>query len=102
MNNIFWEDDVKDILSIPVRPGYEDFVAWHYDAKGMFSVNSAYHVLDDRKEHLATRQRGEASGSGATDPTHFRWTRIWKLSITPKVRQFIWRLVHNSLPMKNI
>jgi len=54
---------VKDIMAIPVRSGHEDFVAWHYGAIGVFSVKSAYHVLDDKKEFSAVCQRGESSGS---------------------------------------
>lgn len=41
---------MRDILSISVRYGHEDFVARHFDAKGIFSVKSAYHVLEDNIE----------------------------------------------------
>jgi hypothetical protein len=75
-------------------------VAWHYDAKGVFSVKSAYHVLDDKKEFLAVRQRGESSRSDSAGSRNFKWKKIWKLPILPKVNQFVWRLVHNSLPVK--
>ena len=28
---IFWPEDAKNILSIPIRSDYDDMVAWHYD-----------------------------------------------------------------------
>ena len=40
----FHADDVPIILSIPLRPQSEDFIAWHYDNRGLFSVKSAYKV----------------------------------------------------------
>jgi len=48
----FWDEDAHHILSIPLRSGYEDMVAWHYDPKGIFSAKSAYHVLEDKREQL--------------------------------------------------
>jgi hypothetical protein len=38
-------------------------VAWHLDSKGVFSVKSAYHVLEDNQELSRNFQRGESSGS---------------------------------------
>ena len=40
----FSPEDVKTILSIPIYDQFEDFVAWHFDKKGLFSVRSAYRV----------------------------------------------------------
>jgi hypothetical protein len=32
-----------------------------------------------------------------------QWTQIWDLPYLPKIKQFVWRLAHNSLPLqKNI
>jgi hypothetical protein len=33
--------DASIILSIPLRDQAEDFVAWHFDTKGLFSIKSA-------------------------------------------------------------
>jgi hypothetical protein len=38
LNDIFWEEDVRNIMEIPVRLGHEDYAAWHFDVKGVFSV----------------------------------------------------------------
>ena len=32
-------------MLIPVREGHDEYVAWHFDSKGIFSVRSAYHIL---------------------------------------------------------
>ena len=52
----FWEEDVKHILAIPVNCNMDDFLAWHYDTKGLFSVKSMYHILEDNRDRRATRR----------------------------------------------
>lgn len=59
MKDLFWEEDVLNILAIPVH--VEDFVAWHFDQKGIVFVKSAYHVLEDEAELMHIRQKGESS-----------------------------------------
>jgi hypothetical protein len=36
---IFLEEDVEEILKIPLRQGMEDSVAWSLDKKGVFLLN---------------------------------------------------------------
>ena len=46
VRDIFWKEDVQDILAILVFSyGREDRIAWHFDKKGIFSVKSVYHTL---------------------------------------------------------
>lgn len=40
IRSIFWGIDVRRILQIPITPGREDLVAWHYNRNGLFSVKS--------------------------------------------------------------
>jgi hypothetical protein len=40
----FTAEDTRDILSIPLCLDMEDYVAWHLDSKGIFSVKSAYRL----------------------------------------------------------
>ena len=89
------------ILRIPVKQDMEDLLAWHYDKKGIFSVKSAYHVLDDGRTRDRCRQHGEGSGS-TTSPKapEFSWKRIWQLRCPPKIRHFLWRFTQNSLPLR--
>jgi hypothetical protein len=46
VNQIFCQQDVESILKIPIAENAEDLIAWHYDNRGVFSVKSAYKVLD--------------------------------------------------------
>ena len=63
-------------LAIPVRPGHKDFIAWHYDVKGVFSVKSTYHIMEDSRELSTVRQQGESSGSAAVNYEPFSWKKI--------------------------
>ena len=43
IRNIFYPEDVDVILSIKMpAQAQDDFIAWHYDRSGIFSVRSAY------------------------------------------------------------
>ena len=82
--------------------GCEDTLAWHFDRRGLFTVKSAYHVLDDEKERLQTRQRGQSSSdSSSMDQTGTFWRKLWKSSwCPPRVKHFMWRMAQNSLHLK--
>jgi len=67
VRDVFWPEDAGLILSIPLIPGYEDFLAWHYDPRGVFSVKSAYHALEDKREQQKGRQTGSSSTEGAKE-----------------------------------
>jgi ribonuclease HI len=96
IRDTFWEIDARVILSTPIRDDFEDFPAWHFDSRGLFSVKSAYRV------YVRGRDANIASSSLSSDGKSF-WTKIWEIPCIPKVKQFMWRLAHNSLPiMANI
>lgn len=63
VREVFWEEDVPQILATKTNPGHDDRIAWHFDRKGVFSVKSAYHVLDDEKQLKKRRQQGEGSAN---------------------------------------
>jgi hypothetical protein len=58
VRDIFWEKDVVNILAIPTHLACEDMVACHFDPKGIFSVKSACHVLENNQELNHRSQRG--------------------------------------------
>jgi hypothetical protein len=89
VEEVFGEEDWKRILSIPIKHGMEDMIAWHFDSKGIFTVKSAYHILDDCRERDAGRQHGEGSSHvGQVSDYGFGWKKIWNLLCSPKVKHF--------------
>lgn len=85
--------DVEEILKINLSPYQdEDFLAWHYEKSGIFSVRSAYRLAWLNKFH----PDGEGS-SRETDGDRSIWRRIWSTPVPPKVRIFAWRLARNYL-----
>ena len=38
VKSLFNDEDSSVILSIPLRDDFEDFIAWHYDKHGVFSL----------------------------------------------------------------
>jgi len=99
--DVFWEEDVRYILATPTNSGHDDVVAWHLDRRGLFSVKSAYHVLNDEKHRVKPHQRGESSSGGRHEKqTGAVWRKLWKIPCPSKVRHFIWRLARDSLAVK--
>lgn len=89
-----WAVDAKQILQIALVQDREDTWAWHYDPKGMFSVKSAYKVYQ-----MLDEPKGSSSGGTTSHQvSKFSWNTIWSAPCPPNVRQFLWRIAHDSLP----
>jgi len=58
VRDLFWEEDAKLILCLPVHEGMDDILAWHYNKNGLFSVKSAYKVCVDDFKRSKTRNGG--------------------------------------------
>jgi hypothetical protein len=82
VNQIFWPIDAEMILKIqlPTREA-EDFLAWHPDRLGIFSVRSAY------KLGLSLANVDSSSSSSEIE-TSKAWNLIWKCNIPQKVKIF--------------
>lgn len=93
----FNEEEAQVILQIPLFEHHEDFVAWQFDNKGMFSVKSAYRIHVELQQRQSPRQRGESS-EGIEDD-QMVWRQLWKIRCPGKVHYFLWRFAHNSHPM---
>ena len=77
ITQIFHSDDVPLILSIPLRDEVDDFIAWHFDNKGLFSVKSAYKVHCDMLKRESTAQTGQGSASMSVRTEVF--TILWNV-----------------------
>ena len=64
VRSIFERVDANCILQIPLTPGREDCVAWHYNRNGLLSVRSVYH--GQWKNKFGARQ-AVAQGRGTSN-----------------------------------
>ena len=69
----------------------DDVWAWEPEGHGLYTVRS---LCDEQCRQL---EEHRASSSG-----NITWTRIWKLSVPPKVRVFWWRVVNGFLPTRGV
>jgi ribonuclease HI len=94
IRNIFLPYDAEAILKIPLSArSPPDRLIWHATRDGNFTVRSGYHQLlrDSRISNP------ECSRQGEPDPL---WKTIWAARIPAKVKTFLWKACHESLPTK--
>ena len=95
----FNADDAETILKIPILENTNDFIAWHFDKKCVFSVKSAYRVAADSAKR-DSRHGLPSCSEGTSETSNFNWKKIWALPLPNKVLHFLWRMVTHSLPLK--
>ncbi|KAE8770045.1 hypothetical protein D1007_58274 [Hordeum vulgare] len=80
----------------------EDYIAWHYDSKGLHSVKMVY-KLRAQISRVNGDERGSTSSRGQGDLRACAdrlWTRLWKLAYPSKIKMFVWRLAHDSVAVR--
>ena len=88
---------------MPLRDRPVDFLAWHFDPKGVFSVKQAYKLKRALSEPGDAQANGIPHDAGNLDGGgEVKWKRLWKLPCPGKVRHFLWHLTHNTLATKDI
>jgi ribonuclease HI len=97
IGEIFWSIDAHRILQIPLAPNREDFVAWHHNKLGLFSVRSAYYCLWNYK--FGRQNRNADISEGANNPV---WGKLWNLEIPSKIKIFGWRVLHAMIPCRGV
>lgn len=100
LEQIFGEEDVQLVRSIPLNTEMDAALGWHFDAKGCFSVKLAYKV----HKAYETRQQNKSvvAGTGGSNGGPELWKRMWNLECPLKVKHFLWRMCHNTLALKRI
>jgi hypothetical protein len=91
LSELFFEEDVADILKIPVgRAGTRDNLAWNYTKNEIFLVKSAYHLKQQIKRSIAGMV-----GSSSNIDEHQGWLALWSANVPGKVQVHCWRLAQN-------
>lgn len=92
INQIFLPVDVEIILKLRTSSrDEEDFIAWHPDKLGNFSVRTAYRLAENWAKE-------EASSSSSDVNIRKAWELLWKCNVPSKVKIFTWRATSNCLP----
>jgi hypothetical protein len=99
IRSIFHQVNAQRILLIPLTSnGFNDFIAWHYNRSGVFSVKSAYHV-EWKHQFNGVTCRSLISGAPLNNPM---WKNLWKLEVPAKVKIYCWRIMHGIISLKAI
>jgi hypothetical protein len=95
VRSIFVAPNAESILQIPLRRSIgEDWIAWHHERTGIYSVRLAYRALLAEKEGRRALDTTIGGYSGEDD----KWKRLWRLDVLPRVRVFWWRVLKGILP----
>lgn len=89
IQNIFNEQDVSLITSLPFSKSRSDRLTWKFDTRGICTVKSGYIEL------MRSSNRAYVDNT-ALNCERWRWE--WKLCVTPKVRLFMWRVLQGIIP----
>nr|XP_051201801.1 uncharacterized protein LOC127315346 [Lolium perenne] len=83
--------DVEIIQLIPIsQTNQPDFWAWQYDKMGIFSVRSAYKMMEEAKRRRVDWLEGREASSNV-EGEDASWKKLWKLKVPSKLRIFAWR-----------
>ena len=79
-------------LSLPKTPDIKDRLSWKHSTSRDYKVNKAYHML--HQNHYPSYVQDQRPYG----VSHIMWL-IWKEKLPLKILTFIWKLLHDSLPV---
>jgi hypothetical protein len=86
--------DVEAIIKIRPSPRLQnEFLAWHPEKSGSFTVRSAYHLAVS--DHILKYAGGAASSR--PDGRRPVWNLVWKSTLPQKMKIFAWKVVTGAL-----
>ena len=93
LQGLFSSQEVELIMSIPLCRTYiEDKLIWPYTSSGNYIVKSGYNFLAAAKTDQTNIANPRQDGG--------IWKLVWSLSVPNKVKNFLWRVCKEALPMK--
>ena len=91
---LFLPHEANSILAIPLtQVQVPDSLVQTVIANGVFSIRSAYHISH---KALMKKEGGECSDSSKMKCI---WKTVWKLKCPNKIKNFIWQLCKDILPI---
>jgi hypothetical protein len=90
----FQQDDIEEIVKIKTsRRNDCDFIAWHPEKRGSFTVRSAYRLA----LHASMQQQDRGASSVRPDGARPSWNIVWKCQVPPKVKTLAWKICRNAI-----
>lgn len=90
VKHVFLPCDAELIPSLALCESWPlDKLIWHYNPHGLFTVQSAYHML--------VGDAYDDSGSSSS-LVHKPWRALWRCNIPSRIKMFGWRACVGSLP----
>ncbi|XP_027148760.1 uncharacterized protein LOC113749274 [Coffea eugenioides] len=102
VHEIFNAEDCKRILATPLSLyGGKDKLIWPYSKNGEYSVRSGYMVAKEMQQEGAgvVVQQGRSSRNEQGTEV---WKFLWSLNMKYKLKHFIWKGLHNILPVNEV
>ncbi|XP_042962441.1 uncharacterized protein LOC122296706 [Carya illinoinensis] len=91
---IFNEEEAQVISTIPItRVGVANKLIWGLEKNSMYSVRSAYHMVQQM------RGVGERGPSDENEEKSI-WKKLWRLDVPWAARYFVWKAANNILPTR--
>ena len=94
VDGLFVPEDAELIKKIPLsRNAAEDNLYWSYSPSRNYLCKSGYRFLKEEVELLS---------NPLAPPIYEKrvWKEIWQIQAPPKIKNFLWRAYHNTLPTK--
>jgi hypothetical protein len=90
----FMQEDVDEIIKIrPSRRNENDFIAWHPEKQGLFTVRSAYRMT----LHASMQRQDRGATSMRPDEARPSWNIIWKCEVPAKMKILAWKISRNAI-----
>lgn len=96
LNDLFVLGDVKMICRHQPVVWKEDFHLWKFNKSGLISVKSAYWLAFLKKIEMNLR---EVVRLPSINPLK---VKIWKTLTAPKIKNFLWKVLSDALPVAEL
>jgi ribonuclease HI len=102
LEEYFLPMDCDIIRAIPLSTRrLADCWSWHYEKTGVLSVRSVYRMLVQTKKRREDWLESRPAVSNSAKEGKL-WQQLWKIQVPSKLRIFLWRLAHQSLPTGDV
>ena len=102
LQRVFNQEEAKLIANIPLSIfRRKDRMFWKDSKSGSYTVKSGY--ARAKQERQSEGRREEAGEETSWEiRKHTIWKNLWKLNVKAKLKHFMWKVLQNCLPVKEV